>query len=246
MRTSLLGVAVAVALAVSWLPAAPAVAAGPCPPATDCPPPTVTTGRATDVTDTTATLGGTVNGNGAAVGYTYAYGPTTNYGSTTPLSTLPPSSAPQDVPVTITGLQPDTTYHFRLAAGSPAPAVGEDVTFKTRSTERRRPTLTLKVTPKRDRTLPYTFTSTGRLRFPTGVAAQDDCSGTVAIQFKTGAKTISTRRTRVRSDCTYSRSVTFNSRKRLTSNGTLKLTARYGGSRFLKSARKTTSVRYGS
>jgi hypothetical protein len=246
LRKLRLLIGLAAALAVPSFAAARAVAAGPCPPASDCPAPTVTTGPATHVTDTTATLTGTVNGNGAAVGYSFAYGPAGgDYGSTTPLAMLPPSSAPTTVSVAVTGLQPNAAYHFRLTAGSPTPAVGQEVIFKTRPRERERPSLTLQANPRHDTTLPYTFTFTGTLRPPGDVARQDGCAGTVTIQIKAGSKTISTRRARVRGDCGYKRGVTFKSRKRLRSRGTLKVTARYGGNQVLKPAGKTIHVRAG-
>lgn len=242
-------VGVPLVLALSSVAAAPAAAA-PCPPDTNCPPPTVTTTAATNVTDTTATLNGTVNGNGAAVTYVFAYGPTTTYGSlSNPPGALAPSTVPQNVSATVTGLQPSTTYHFRLAATSTtAPGTpGADMTFTTKPRKRKQPSLTLKVTPKRDRALPYKFTSSGTLKLPSGVARSDGCSGTVSVQIKSGSKTISTRRVKVGSNCTYKSSVTFKSRGRLKARGTLKVTARYGGNAFLKTATaKTVTVRYGS
>jgi hypothetical protein len=241
-------VAMPLALAVFAAAAAPALGA-PCPPDTNCPPPTVTTLPATNVTDTTAMLNGTVNGNGAAVTYVFAYGTSATYGSfSSPPGILAPSTTPQSAAATITGLQPATTYHFRLTASSnTAPGVGADMTFTTKPRVRKQPRLSLRVRPTRDRSLPYKFTSTGTLTRPTGVSRSDGCAGTVSVQVKSGTKTISTRRVKVRSNCTYKSSVTFKSRGRLKARGTLKVTARYGGNQFLKSATaKSARVRYGA
>lgn len=208
--------------------------------------PAVTTSPATNVTDTSATLNGTINGQGEAVAYSFAYGTSVAYGSFSQPGFLPPSNTPQPVSATVTGLRPNTVYHFRLGSTGQQPVFGQDLTFKTKAPVRRQPSLTLKVRPARDRSLPYKFTSSGTLKRPAGVSKADGCSGTVSVQIKSGTKTISTRRVKVRSDCTYKSSVTFKSRGRLKARGTLKVTARYGGSQFLKSATsKSTRVRYG-
>lgn len=234
------------ALVLSAVAAAPAAAA-PCPPDTNCPPPTVTTLAATNVTDTTATLNGTINGNGGAVSYAFAYGPTTTYGSLSAPGAVQPTTQPQSVSITVTNLQPSTTYHFRLtAASNTGAALGQDMTFTTTARVRKQPSLSLKVRPTRDRSLPYKFTSSGTLKLPSGVDEKDGCEGTVSVQIKSGKKTISTRRVKVTSNCTYKSSVTFKARGRLKARGSLKVTARYGGNQFLKSATaKSVRVRYG-
>lgn len=242
-------VAVPMALVLPAVAAAPAGAA-PCPPVNNCPPPTVTTLPATNVTDTTARLNGRINPNGGFATYVFEYGPTAAYGSfSSPVGMLQPGmTTRQHVTATITGLQPSTTYHFRLTAGSPAgPALGADMTFRTKARARKQPKLSLKVTPSRDRALPYEYTSTGRLTLPSGVSTKDGCSGKVSVQVKSRAKTISTRRVNVRSNCTYSSKVTFKARGRLKARGSLKVTARYAGNQFLKPATaKSARVRYGT
>jgi hypothetical protein len=120
------------------------------------------------------------------------------------------------------------------------------MTFTTRPRVRKQPSLSLKVRPTRDRSLPYRFTSSGTLKLPAGVAGTDGCSGTVSVQIKSGAKTISTRRVKVGSNCKYKSSVTFKARGRLKARGTLKVKARYGGNQFLKTAAsRTAKVNYG-
>ncbi|HXF10498.1 MAG TPA: LamG domain-containing protein, partial [Desulfuromonadaceae bacterium] len=78
--------------------------------------PDVVTLPAFDITATNATLNGTINPNGSAAGWYFAYGPTTNYGSTTAIGVLASGNAPVLVTNLVSGLNPATTYHFRLVA----------------------------------------------------------------------------------------------------------------------------------
>ena len=93
--------------------------------------PGASTGTATDVTATTATLTGTVNPNKEVTTYYFEYGTTTAYGSRTPDQTVG-GNAGKSVEATITGLAPNTTYHFRLVARNPSGRdTGDDATFTT-------------------------------------------------------------------------------------------------------------------
>lgn len=79
-----------------------------------------------------ATLRGTVNPNGLATEVRFEYGLTTAYGSQTPLTNPGRGFGPQPVTAAITGLTPDTEYHFRLvvthAGGT---VIVEDAVFRT-------------------------------------------------------------------------------------------------------------------
>jgi phosphodiesterase/alkaline phosphatase D-like protein/prolyl-tRNA editing enzyme YbaK/EbsC (Cys-tRNA(Pro) deacylase) len=96
--------------------------------------PTVTTGSASAVAKTTATLGGTVNPNGGEVtACTLEYGATAAYGAAAPCSPAPGSGS-SGVPVgaAVSGLSPNTTYHFRVsAANTGGSSSGADATFTT-------------------------------------------------------------------------------------------------------------------
>jgi Ca2+-binding RTX toxin-like protein len=96
--------------------------------------PTVSTLGASSVKSTTATLSGTVNPEGTATTYQFAYGTTTAYGSkmpATPKSVGPGTSAVL-VSQALSGLQPNTTYHYRIEATSEnGTAVSKDATFET-------------------------------------------------------------------------------------------------------------------
>jgi hypothetical protein len=85
-----------------------------------------------------------------------------------------------------------------------------------------------------------TFTTTGRLTPPSGVAAGEACgSGIVSVQVKAGRRTVSTRRTGLRRDCTFRATVTFRRPRR-----TLTFTARFFGNRVVTGLR-TARVRAG-
>jgi hypothetical protein len=95
-------------------------------------PPSVDGEGAREVTDTTALLAGYVNPNGGHTTYRFEYGLDTSYGSTTAVDNA--GSGATAVPATksVSGLQPNTTYHFRLVASNAAGETqGADQTFTT-------------------------------------------------------------------------------------------------------------------
>ncbi len=98
-------------------------------------PPTVVTEKASAVTQTTATLNATVNPNGGEVTECkFEYGTTTEYKSTPVSCTSLPGNGTSAVAVSapLTGLTPNTTYHFRVSAtNSSGTSKGSDETFKT-------------------------------------------------------------------------------------------------------------------
>jgi hypothetical protein len=77
-----------------------------------------TNGGATQVTATTAVLNGTVHTTDAAAGdsiWYFRYGKTTAYGASTQGNVIGAQNSA--VSVQITGLDPDTRYHFQLVVG---------------------------------------------------------------------------------------------------------------------------------
>jgi PKD domain len=100
-------------------------------------PPVVTTDPATGVTNTSATLNGTITPNDPDNGasYTFSWGQTTAYGNTVN-GTTSPGASPQSVSMTLNGLAPATTYHYKLCAtNAPVPpggtTCGTDQSFAT-------------------------------------------------------------------------------------------------------------------
>jgi Ca2+-binding RTX toxin-like protein len=96
--------------------------------------PTVSTLGASSIKSTTATLSGTVNPEGTATTYQFAYGTTTAYGAKMPATPKSVGSGSSAVLVSqaLSGLQPNTIYHYRIEATSEnGTAVSKDATFET-------------------------------------------------------------------------------------------------------------------
>lgn len=98
-----------------------------------------TTLAASSVGSHEATLNGTVRTRKQQTGYAFEYGTTTSYGSEAPkgLGWLnEPKADLVEVGETIKGLQPETTYHYRLVSlplADGRESIGEDRTFTTAS-----------------------------------------------------------------------------------------------------------------
>jgi hypothetical protein len=94
--------------------------------------PNALTGPVSAVGPTTATLNGTVNPNGLATSYHFVYGTTTAYGSATTALSAGSGTSPAGASAILTGLAPNTTYHYQLlASNSVGPSNGADQTFTT-------------------------------------------------------------------------------------------------------------------
>jgi hypothetical protein len=98
----------------------------------------VKTEPATEVKRTTATLNGSFEGNSEATTYFFEYGTTTGYGSRMPLAPVetsagsPPGPGTTPMTAAISGLTPETIYHFRVVAKNPqGTSPGKDETFTT-------------------------------------------------------------------------------------------------------------------
>ncbi len=95
--------------------------------------PIVTTGNANSIESTSATITGTINPQGLITNYFFTYGTTTNYElGQTVQGTLSASTSNQTVSANLTGLVPNTTYHYRLyATNNHGSQYGDDQNFTT-------------------------------------------------------------------------------------------------------------------
>jgi phosphodiesterase/alkaline phosphatase D-like protein len=95
--------------------------------------PTAQTNAASSVTSNGATLNGTVNANYASTAVTFEYGADTSYGTILPADQSQlTGSTDKAVSATVSGLTPNATYHYRVAAASlGGTAHGLDGTFMT-------------------------------------------------------------------------------------------------------------------
>ena len=93
-------------------------------------PPTVTTDQATNVSTSSATLNGTVTPNGLATTVVFEWGTTRAYGNTTPVQSIGDGTGGASVTANLTGLTPDTLYHYRVTAiNSAGTTQGGDTPF---------------------------------------------------------------------------------------------------------------------
>jgi len=100
---------------------------------TNASPPTVTTQAASSINAAGATLNGLVNAKNDSATVTFEYGTTTSYGTTVTADQSPVTgSTDTAVSATITGLAPNTLYHFRVVGqNSAGTSNGADLTFTT-------------------------------------------------------------------------------------------------------------------
>lgn len=95
-------------------------------------PPQVLGETFSEVGATGARLSSSVNDFGHAGAYHYEYGTSGSYGSSTTPASLGASEESVSAGALLSDLQPDTTYHFRVAVEGPyGTALGPDVTFTT-------------------------------------------------------------------------------------------------------------------
>ena len=209
--------------------------------------PTALTQAPTGVTPLSATLNGSVDSTVLnPTTYFFEYGPTTAYGSRTPDAAAPAPVGLQAVSATLDGLRTSVTYHARLVARNAiGTTTGADQTFRT---NRARPTsLSGRVKPQRDRSLPFRYVVAGRLGRPAAVPATVGCRGRVTVRVKLKRRTIVARRARLSRSCRYRKAVAIRSTRRLrASKGRLKVTVSFPGNGVLTSRKaKPRAVRFG-
>ena len=100
--------------------------------------PAVSSEEAVEVGATGARLAAQVNPEGTATRYEFEYGTSDAYGSHTAQQSAGAGRAPAGVTGEVSGLQPETTYHFALQAENVSgETVGRDVVFTTLAAPRR-------------------------------------------------------------------------------------------------------------
>jgi hypothetical protein len=94
--------------------------------------PKAVTEAATEVEANDAILVGTADANGGETEYFFEYGPTKSYGSVVMGEELGRDREAVEISEAVIDLAPETTYHYRLVANSPAgTAYGKDQTLTT-------------------------------------------------------------------------------------------------------------------
>jgi hypothetical protein len=96
------------------------------------PPPSVFTGGADSITQSTATVNGTANPNGKDSQFAFQYGTDNTYTQETQYAPVGSGTALVPACEALTGLQPNTTYHYRAVVLSDVHQLyGTDNTFTT-------------------------------------------------------------------------------------------------------------------
>ncbi len=95
--------------------------------------PSVTTLAASNISGSSALLNGTINANTQSTSVTFEYGPTTAYGkSAQAIPNIINGTTDTPVSYILTGLKPETIYHFRaIGQNGIGRATGSDMTFTT-------------------------------------------------------------------------------------------------------------------
>jgi hypothetical protein len=180
---------------------------------TQGPPPMLVTLAASSISTTSAVLNGTVNGNGTAIAGYFQYGTDASYGSDTSGNQFFSSNAnyfaTAEYSTSISGLTPNTTYHYRiLAFNGSSEGFGADTNFTTATPSQPPPTvMTLaptsttktsavlngSVNPNGDNTTAYfeygTSTNYGLSTTMTGIGTnmQSDFTATITFSGSQGA-----------------------------------------------------------
>ena len=94
--------------------------------------PTSSTGASSSIGARVSTIHGAVNPNGRETSAQIQYGTSISYGSTLSLGSIGNGSSPVVLQATLTSLQPNTVYHYRIAANNAAGTHnGPDALFTT-------------------------------------------------------------------------------------------------------------------
>jgi hypothetical protein len=207
--------------------------------------PQATTIAANPVSSTKATLNATVNPEGHATTYNFEYGTSANYTGRSSSGTISGGTSAIPVTATISGLKPDTTYHYRIVAASTSGTTnGSDLTFKTAAYS---PTgLTVTTKPLDATKFPYRYTFSGKLGLPTGITNGAACTGRITVTIKRGNKTVTVGRTSLFVGCTWKLSVRLGNRRAVPGKGKLSVTVSFGGNAILAPrTNKAFTIRYG-
>lgn len=197
------------------------------------PAPGPTTGAAADVGRYQATLTGAINPNNQATTYFFEYGLTTSYGLQTNAQTLPAGITTVPVSLTLPGLAPGFTFHYRLVAdhGSTSVSYGADSSFETIPFPRPLTPFHYNVSPRKSAKVPSQYSFSGTVGIPFGTPAALACFGKVQVRFLDGTRQVASSSVTVLPNCSYSATVRV-SRSRF-SGGWLNVTFQYKGDTYV-------------
>jgi phosphodiesterase/alkaline phosphatase D-like protein len=169
------------------------------------PPPGAITGPPSSWTRTGATLTGQIETAGAATTWYVQFGLTSFYGLQTAPATIPASATPVTESVTLSGLAPGTTFHYRFVAmhGELAPEYGADATFETFPSPAPHARISVTTTPGHDRRAPFTFTTAGRIAGPARYTKAQICTASATVTFYAGRRKLRSSVDPIQPNCTF-------------------------------------------
>jgi hypothetical protein len=176
------------------------------------PPPQTATGPAQVTSATTATVTGVISPHGEKTTYTFQYGPTAFYGAQTFAQAVPASSTPVNVSAQLAGLTAGAFFHYRIVAvhSGSVPQYGADGTFMTFPFPRPVPRVPAGTTPRRDKSNPYVFTTSGKVIGPASIPRSLSCFQNVTIRLMQGRRLVAFGLADVLPDCTFKTQTVFN------------------------------------
>lgn len=197
------------------------------------PAPGPTTGAAANVSRYQATLTGAINPNNQATTYFFQYGLTSSYGLQTNAETLPAGITTVPVSLTLPGLAPGFTFHYRLVAshGSTSVSYGADSSFETEPFPRPVTPFHYDVSPRKAAKAPSQFTISGSVGVPFGTPVGLACLGQVQVRFLDRSRQVASTTVTVLPNCSYSAVVKV-PRSRF-GGGWLNVTFRYSGDNYV-------------
>ena len=175
------------------------------------PPPAAATGPTSALGANSATVTGIVNPNNQATTWFFQYGATTAYGASTNPETIVATKLVLPVSAQLSQLQSGATFHYRIVAvhSNAPPQFGADATFVTHPSPRPKPRVLAKTTPGRDRSRPYTFTTSGRVTTSRSLPQSVQCTGNVTVRFFNGKRRVGLSLYPIGPDCRFSGATTF-------------------------------------
>ena len=175
------------------------------------PPPVVATGPASLVHKNSATVTAVITPNKQTTTYYFQYGTSTTYGAQTIAATVPAGTAAVPVAVTLTGLEAQTIFHYRVVAmhANTAPQPGLDATFMTLPRHRPVPRIRARTTPSHDHHRPFVFTTSGSVKGPSWIPSVYDCRGNVTVRFLLGSRRIGGALLPLQPDCRFAGQTVF-------------------------------------
>jgi len=165
--------------------------------------PVVSEAAAVNLTTSSVQLNGAINPEGPTTTWYFQYGLSDYYGlQTTPQALSGLGARP--VNTTVSGLQPGTSYHYRLVAVSANGLyVGPDQTFVTRQAARARPSALVMRAYVHHRRGAVSLVIAGYVGLPASIPSSRGCFGAVAIEIRRGNNTIQLHRAFLHPNCTY-------------------------------------------